>query len=466
MVSPYDTAGRISEDGTIARITAQYAARAEDLDDASIGALLDWRDATSRDDLQIELVGAILRSAEREPPGSSELIGVAAAAIILLLAFGSLVAVGIPIVTALLGLIPAFLLVGVGASFLDLATFTPQFAAMIGIGVGIDYALLVLTRFREALAKGGTVEDAVATAAATAGRLVAFAGCCVIIALAGLWAVGVPFLALAAMGAVLGVTLAAAVAILVLPAILALVRERVNRLSVPGLRASADQSEAGIGYRLSRLIQRSPWLWLIVSAGLLIALAIPTLDIRLGSSDASSNPPSFTSRRAYDLLAEGLAVGFNGPTLIGAALETEAQVAAFEALPAQLEDEANIAGISPAVLNADATAGTLFVIPGSSPQDEATSDLVHRLRELTPLLLRASGAEPLVGGPTAAFIDIGDRIGARMPYFLLAVIGVSSLLLLVVFRSVVVPLKAAIMNVLAAGAAYGVVTLPEPAGAD
>ncbi len=457
VVSPYESPGRISEDGTIARITAQYAARAEDLDIADVDALLEWRDAISRADLQVELGGAIPRAAEREPPGSSELIGLVAAAIILLVAFGSLVAVGIPIATALLGLIPAFLLVGVGASFLDLATFTPQFAAMIGIGVGIDYALLVLTRFREALAKGATVEDAVATASATAGRSVAFAGISVIIALAGLWAVGVPFLALAAMGAVLGVTLAAAVAILVLPAILAIVGERVNRLAVPGLHVSADQSEAGVGYRLSRVIQRSPWIWMTVSAALLIALAIPTLDIRLGSSDSSSNPTSFTTRRSYDLLAEGFGVGFNGPILIGAALETAEQVAAFQALPAQLEDEPNIASISPAVLNGDATAGTVLIFPGSSPQEEATGDLVHRLRERAPELLGASGVDALVGGPTAAFIDIGDRIGARMPYFLLAVIGVSFLLLLVVFRSVVVPLQAAIMNLLAAGAAYGVI---------
>lgn len=456
VTSPYEEPGRISPDGTIARITAQYETGADEVAEESIGALFDWREEASREDLQVELGGIVATAGEREPPGSAELVGLAAAAIILLIAFGSVTAAGLPILTALLALIPAFFLIGIGASFVNLADFTPQFAAMIGIGVGIDYALLIVTRFREALAKGLNVPDAVAESAATAGHSVLFAGCSVVIAMMGLWAIGVPLLSLTAMGPALAVALAALVALFVLPAILGLVGRRVNRLTLPGLRTSATQSESGMGYRLSKLIQRAPWLWLVVATAGLLVLAYPALDVRLGASDAGSNPTSLSSRRSYDLLAEGFGVGYNGRILIGAALDSEEQVAAFEALPPQLAGESNVARISPAVLNPEKTAGTIILIPASSPQAEETDDLVHRLRDRLPELLGDTGAQALVGGSTAIFIDIGERVRDRMPIFLGAVIGASFLLLMVVFRSLLVPLKAAIMNVLAAGAAYGI----------
>ena len=400
--------------------------------------------------------GIVATAGEREPPGSAELVGLAAAAVILLIAFGSVTAAGLPILTALLALIPAFFLIGIGASFVNLADFTPQFAAMIGIGVGIDYALLIVTRFREALARGMTVPDAVAKAASTAGHSVLFAGCSVVIALMGLWAIGVPLLSLTAMGPALSVALAAIVALFVLPAILAVVGHRVNQLTLPGLHVNPIQDEGGMGYRLSRLIQRAPWLWLIVATAGMLVLAYPALDVRLGASDTGSNPTSLTSRRSYDLLAEGFGVGFNGRIVIGAALDTSEQVDAFETLPAQLAVEENVVRVSPAVLNEERSAGTIVLIPGSSPQDERTDELVHRLRERLPELLADTGAEALVGGATAIFIDIGDRVTSRMPIFLGAVIGASFLLLMVVFRSLVVPVKAALMNVLAAGAAYGI----------
>ena len=456
VTSPYEEPGRISPDGTIARITAQYETSASEVDEGSIIALFDWREEASREDLQVELGGIVATAGEREAPGSAELVGLAAAAVILLIAFGSVTAAGLPILTALLALIPAFFLIGIGASFVNFADFTPQFAAMIGIGVGIDYALLIVTRFREALAKGLTVPDAVVEAASTAGHSVLFAGCSVVIAMMGLWAIGVPLLSLTAMGPALSVALAAIVALFVLPAILAVVGHRVNRLTLPGLRTSAIQNEGGMGYRLSRLIQRAPWLWLVVATAGMLVLAYPALDVRLGASDAGSNPTSLTSRRSYDLLAEGFGPGFNGRILIGAALDTSEQADAFETLPAELADFENVVRVSPPVFNEERSAGTIILIPGSSPQDEETDELVHRLRERLPELLGDTGAEALVGGATAIFIDIGDRVRDRMPVFLGAVIGASFLLLMVVFRSLLVPLKAAIMNVLAAGAAYGI----------
>ena len=456
IASPFEEPGRISPDGTIARATAQYDRAANQVEDASIEALFEWRDEVSRDDLQVELGGIVATAGEREAPGSSELVGLAAAVVILLIAFGSVTAAGLPIFTALLALIPAFFLIGVGASFVNFANFTPQFAAMIGIGVGIDYALLVVTRFREALTTEDTVVDAVVKAAGTAGHSVLFAGCSVVIALMGLWAMGIPLLSLTAMGPAIAVALAAVVALFVLPAILGLVGHRVNRLRVPGIRVSAVQNQSGMGYWLARTIQRAPWLWLIVATAGLLVLAYPALDVRLGSSDAGSNPTSLSSRRSYDLLAEGFGAGYNGRFVIGAAFESEEQAATFETLPGALAGEPNVVSVSPALINPDRTAGLIVLIPGSAPQDEATDDLVHHLRGSLPELTGDSGVEVLVGGPTAIFIDIGERVRERMPIFLAAVIGASFLLLMVVFRSLLVPVKAALMNVLAAGAAFGV----------
>ncbi len=455
VASPYEEPGRISPDGTIARATAQYDSGANEVEDANIDALFDWRDRVSTDDLQVELGGIVATAGEREPPGSSELVGLAAAVVILLIAFGSVTAAGLPIFTALLALIPAFFLIGVGAGFVNFASFTPQFAAMIGIGVGIDYALLVVTRFREALTTEDTVTEAVVKAAGTAGHSVLFAGCSVVIALMGLWAMGIPLLSLTAMGPAIAVGLAALVALFVLPAILSLVGHRVNRLKVPGIRVAAVQSQSGMGYWLARTIQRAPWLWLVVATAALLVLAYPALDVRLGSSDAGSNPTSLSSRRSYDLLAEGFGAGYNGPIVIGAAFESEEEAAIFEALPASLAAEPNVVGVTPALINEDRTAGRIVLIPGSSPQDEETGELVHHLRDSLPELT-GHRAEVLVGGPTAIFIDIGERVRERMPIFLGAVIGASFLLLMVVFRSLLVPIKAALMNVLAAGSAFGI----------
>ena len=456
VASPFEEPGRISPDGTIARATAQYETGANEVEDPSIEALFEWREEVSRDDLQVELGGIVATAGEREPPGNSELVGLAAAVVILLIAFGSVTAAGLPIFTALLALIPAFFLIGVGAGFVNFANFTPQFAAMIGIGVGIDYALLVVTRFREALTTEETVTDAVVKAAGTAGHSVLFAGCSVVIALMGLWAMGIPLLSLTAMGPALAVALAALVALFVLPAILGLVGHRVNRLKVPGIRVSAVQNRSGMGYWLARTIQRAPWLWLIVATGALLVLAYPALDVRLGSSDAGSNPTSLTSRRSYDLLAEGFGAGYNGRFVIGAALESEEQAAIFETLPRALAAEPNVVSVSPPLINPDRTAGLIVLIPGSSPQAEETDTLVHHLRDSLPEITGHSGIEVLVGGPTAIFIDIGERVRDRMVIFLAAVIGASFLLLMVVFRSLVVPVKAALMNVLAAGAAFGI----------
>ena len=274
--SPYDSPGSISSDGAVGLATAQYGAAARELEMETIDALIDWREAAGNEQIQVEIGGVVSYRTEHQSLGSRELFGTVFAAVVLFIAFGSLVAVGLPIVTALLGLIPAFFLTGIGMAFLDMPAFTTQFAAMLGLGVGIDYALLILTRYRENLALGMSVEDAVVTASATAGKTVLFAGCSVVIALLGLWFIGVTFMGMAATGAALGVALAAIVAILVLPALLSLLGTRADLLGVPGLQASPLEGKTGFGYRLSRLIQRRPFPFLAGSLLILTLLSLPT----------------------------------------------------------------------------------------------------------------------------------------------------------------------------------------------
>jgi len=455
-LSPYGQPGAISPDGSIALIAVQYSKQSHELAQSSIDALLDLRKGYSESQFEVEVGGPVGGEAEHELSGSSELIGLTAAVVILLIAFGSVVAMGLPIVTALLALASGLLLVGVGASFVDMPGFTPQVGAMIGLGAGIDYALLIVTRYREGLARGLAVEDAIAKAAATAGRSVLFAGSTVVIALLGLWAVGIPFMSYLATAAALVVALSVAVAVIVLPAILKLAGRRIDRWRIPLLAASPHESETGFGYRLSRIIQRAPLPGLAVSLAILLLLAAPVLRLDLGVSDDGNRPESFTSRRAYDLLAQSFGPGFNGPILVGVRIDDPDAVGAVERLPSSLGQVEGVAGVSPVEFNEARTAATINVIPETAPQSQETEDLVHRLRRLVRQEAKVTGTEALVGGPTAVFIDLGDKIAASMPLFFVAVIGLSFVLLMAVFRSVLVPLKAAIMNLLSIGAAYGV----------
>jgi RND superfamily putative drug exporter len=455
--SPYDSANAVSADGTTAFITVEYGQQAFDIDRSSVDALLDLRKEYSRDGLQVEAGGQVVRVAEREPPGSTELVGLVAAVVILLIAFGSVVAMALPLSTALIALIAGFLLIGVGARFFNMPQFTPQFAAMIGIGVGIDYALLVSNRFREARHAGAEVESAIVEASGTAGRSVLFAGGTVVIALLGLSLVGIPFVAYLGGAASIVVLLSVLVALFVMPALLALAGPHIDRLPVPGLPRTSYDSATGVGYRWSLVVQRAPWLWAALSLALLLLLAAPLLDIRLGVSDAGSNPESATSRRAYDLVSEGFGVGFNGPVIVGVGIDDPAAAAVVEDLTRRIEQIDGVAAASAARFNEERTAATIRVIPETAPQSAQTEDLVHRLRSEADTWEAGKNMQVFVGGPTAVFIDLGDKIASRIPYFFAAVIGLSFLLLMAVFRSVLVPLTAAVMNLLSIGAAYGVI---------
>ena len=436
----------------------RYTEPAFEVDAKHIEELFDLRAEVSVGDLKVELGGPVAVVGEIEPPGESELIGFIAAMVILLVAFGSVVAMGLPILTALMGLIPGFMIIRIASAFASMASFTPQFASMIGIGVGIDYALLITTRFREGTAAGLSLEDAIAKAMATAGRAVLFAGTVVVIALMGLWASGIPFLGWVATAAVLLVAALVIVALLILPAILRLGGRHINRLSGRFIAGSDTSGKTGAGARWSRMLRRSPILFLILSLAVLLVLASPILSMRLGSADAGSNPESSTTRRAYDLISEGFGPGGNGPILVALEIDDPNARSLIETLPGQIDQVEGVAFSSPPLFNEAGDAAIVSIIPVSSPQDQKTGELVDRLREFMPGATSGSGARAFVGGQTAAFIDVAQKISDGMPFFFPAVIGLSVLLLATVFRSIIVPLKAAPMIVLSVGVGFGVVT--------
>jgi RND superfamily putative drug exporter len=458
VTSPYEIPGQISPDGTIAIIDVRFAATAENVDVEDVSALMDLREERSRDGFQVEAGGPVIGPAEREAPGNAEVISITAAAVVLLIAFGSVVAMGVPITTALIALVAGFFLVGSMASLVNMPNFTPQFAAMIGIGVGIDYALLIVTRFREARAKSESVGEAIVTASATAGRSVLFAGSTVMVALLGLWAAGLPAIGWVGVAASSVVALSVVVALLVLPAILRLTGPHIERWRIPGLAVSVADSETGMGYRLARFVQRRSVLCLVLSVGLLLALAAPVLDMELGNSDAGNNPTSYTSRRAYDLLAEGFGPGFNGPVVV--AFSTDgSDSAVVEGVAASVSELDSVAAVTPPRFNEDGSAAVMKVIPKTSPQDAATARFVEDLRKDLSVKLDGSGVESFVGGYTAMHIDVSTRMSERLPYFIAGVIGLSFILLTILFRSVIVAAKAALMNLLSIGASFGVLVM-------
>ena len=460
VVSPFQVPGAVSENGKIAYATVQYDKAAPEIPASNVDKLKNLVSGANKNGLRVEVGGQVISSTEVTPPGRSEVVGLLAAVIILLVAFGSVVAMGLPVVTALVGLGSGFLLITVVAKFTDVSTFTPAFASMVGLGVGIDYALFVVTRFREGLADGLDVPDAVARAVNTAGRAVIAAGTIVVIALLGLAIMGIPFVTALGVAASVVVGLSVLVAVTLLPALLGLVGRGVNRWKVPGLRgavAATTNRRDTFSYRLSRAIQRRPLFYALTSAVLLILLASPVLDMRIGFSDDGNKPTSLDSRRAYDLLAEGFGPGFNGPFLVAVEKSGGLSQNTLQNLSRKLNDANGVESALPPVTNKKGNTAIITVYPKTSPQSARTADTVNRLRDsVVPKAINGSGAKAYVGGATAAFVDIDNRIVSRIPIFFAAVIGLSFLLLMSVFRSVLVPLKAAIMNLLSIGAAYGV----------
>ena len=393
--------------------------------------------------------------------GTSEGLGLLAAVFVLLLVFRTFTAMLIPIALALTALLTAFLLLFILAGLTDINTITPILVSMIGLGVGIDYSLFIVTRFRQALHEGLSPPDAAAEAGASAGRAVLFAGLTVAISVTGLAFIGLDFVTKLGIGSALGVLTTVLIANSLLPAALALLGHKIDRLKVPFMRRVDDSEEARertFAGRWGRFVTRRAKIVFPVVVVLILAVAATSLQVRLGAADQGTQPTAQTSRRAYDLLATGFGPGFNGPIPIVVDVngDPEAPQEVFEGV----RGLPGVASAAPPQLNEEETVGIVFVTPESAPQEEATADLVDRLRaEVVPAATTGGDAVAYVSGQTAAFADIADQIMERLPIFLLYIIGVTLVVLAMAFRSIVISATAAITTLLSALVGFGVLTL-------
>jgi RND superfamily putative drug exporter len=444
----------VSEDGTIGYATVTFDGRDEDVPTADVERIIATAQAAGGDGLRVELGGDAVREAQEAEGGGAEGAGMLAALVILVLLFGSLLAASLPLLTAIFAVGSTISLIVLASHVTDFADFTPPLMLLVGLGVGIDYALLIFSRYRGELLDGAAPERAVRTALDTAGRSVFFAGCTVIVALLGLYALGLAALQGVALAVALTVLTTMLASLTLLPALLHVFGRRIER-SVKRRAERGRRPDGERWRRWSAFVQRHPLPAIAIAVALLVAMAVPALDMRLGFADAGSDAESTTSRQAYDLLAAGFGPGFSGPLAIVA--EGGGDAAAGE-LARTLASTPGVAKVLPP--GGDGAVSTVIAFPASSPQEEATGELVKRLREeVLPPLEQRTGATFLVGGSTAALVDSADTLTERLPLFLAVVVGLSALLLMAVFRSILIPVKAAVLNLLSIAAALGVITL-------
>jgi len=464
VTSPYTAEGaaQISRDGKTAYATVTFEGSLEDeLDLDSVDTLISTAEKARTDGLEVELGGNAIQQATQAPPGSSEVYGLIAAAVILLIAFGSLLAMAIPLITAVLALAAGTTSIILLSHVMTIGTIAPTVAALIGLGVGIDYALFVVTRHRNGLMAGLSVEDSTVRALNTSGRAVVFAGITVCIALLGMLVLGLSFLTGVGVAASVVVLFSVVAAVTLLPALLGFFGMRVlsrrerRRLAAEGPHESHAR---GFWARWAGIVQRRPRLLAGIAIALIAVLSIPTLSLRLGSSDQGNDPADSTTRKAYDLLADGYGPGFNGPLQLVAELNSPGDTAALGRLVERVRNDPGVAAVVPVPTQPGAEVGIVQVIPTSSPQSEETSELITRLREdVVPDVEQGNTIQVYVGGMTAIFDDFADVLTSKLPLFLGVIIALGFLLLTVAFRSLLVPLTAAVMNVLAAAASFGVI---------
>jgi len=458
VVSPYAAgAHAVSKAGTIGFATVEFDQRANELPKAAIDRVINTAEAVRSPTLQVELGGQAIKQAQQASLGFATGVGLAAAVVVLLLSFGSLLAMGLPIVTALFGLGAGLGVIGLGSHLVDMVDFSSELALMIGLGVGIDYALFIVTRYRDAFREnGGDVKAALELAMNTAGRAILFAGATVVIALLGMFALGVSFLYGVAIAASLGVLLVLAASLTLLPALLMFTGKRVGR--VRSRRSRPRETDASFWFRWVGLIQRRPAWAALASTALLLVLAAPALGLRLGASDSGNDPTKQTTRQAYDLLAAGFGSGFNGPLQLAVRLPASGNTASLTRFTTAVRHTPGVASVAAPQLNPARDTAAIAVYPTTSPQSAQTTSLVKRLRsEVLPPLAKAAGATVYIGGATATQVDFAHVLSGKLPLFIGMVVLLSALLLLVVFRSLLIPLQAALMNLLSIAAALGVV---------
>jgi len=460
VVSPYARGQHsISADGTIGFATVNFDERANALPKTAVDKVITTAESARSATLDVQLGGQAIEQAQQASLGFATVVGIAAAILILLISFGSFSAMGLPIATALLGLGAGIGVINLASHAIDMPSFATELALMIGLGVGVDYALFIVTRFRENYrTNGGDVEQAVEAAINTSGRAVLFAGATVVIALLGMFALGVSLLSGAAVAASIGVVVVMAASLTLLPAFLGLMGPRIGRVGRRQAAREADGTTPAFWLRWGQRVQRRPALTAIAATALMLALAAPALGLRLASSDAANDPAGQTTRHAFDLLANGFGPGSNGPLQVAVALPRAHDSAALAELTHTLGNTPGIASVAPPQLNATGTTAAVVAYPTTSPQSSQTSDLVTRLRNtVIPPIERSTGARVYVGGATAAQVDFSHVLSSKLPVFIGVVIAVAALLLLVVFRSLVIPVQAAVMNLLSIGASLGIV---------
>ncbi|CAM5545805.1 MMPL family transporter [Streptomyces fumanus] len=451
----------VSKDGTIAYASVKYDVSGMELEESTKDALEAAAQQAREAGLTVEIGGDALAAAPHT--GATEVIGIAVAAVVLVITFGSLVAAGLPLLTALIG-------VGIGvssitalASALDLGSTTSILAMMIGLAVGIDYALFIVSRYRAELAEGRDREEAAGRAAGTAGSAVVFAGLTVVIALVGLAVVNIPMLTKMGVAAAGTVAIAVLIALTLVPALLGYAGRRVKpagaRRERRGARESAPQpAKANMGTRWASFVVRRPLAVLLLGVIGLGAAAIPAASLELGLPDDGSQPTDTTQRRAYDLLSEGFGPGFNGPLMVVVdAKGSKDPDAAFTKVSDEIKDLKDVVTVTPPAPNKAGDTATITVVPDSKPSSVATEDLVHAIRDAGADVRAGTGAETLVTGSTAMNIDVSQKLNDALIPYLVLVVGLAFLLLIVVFRSILVPLKAALGFLLSVLGALGAV---------
>jgi RND superfamily putative drug exporter len=444
--------GAFSKDGTIGFVDVQFDKPGFEVEPADIDALEEDVRAAVDDRVQVELGGAVMDSKQVESH-TSEALGLLAAVIVLLAVLGTAVAMAIPMTLAIVSVGVGMSLLTLMAALVSVNNVTPILAVMIGLGVAIDYALFIVMRFRQALADGQEPKDAATTAVATAGRAVIFAGTTVAISISGLAVIGIPFVAIMGYGTALAVVVSVLSAITILPAVLGKLGHRIDRGRVPFIKAhtSAEEQHNTLVARAGRLVTSHPKAAVATTLAVLVTLAIPVASMQLGTADSGTDPAHTTTRKAYDLLAEGFGPGFNGPLLV--AVDQQDDPGAAAELAKSFSETEGVATVVPPIENESGDTAQVVVYPTTSPQSTETSDLVDTFRDD---VIPATGATAYVGGTTATNDDVASKIAGRFPFFLLYVVGITFLLLTMAFRSIVVAAKAALTTLLSAAAAFGV----------
>ncbi len=478
VISPYTSAGsvQVSQDRSTGFATVNYSKRANLLPSTTGVPVLNAVKGIHVPGLQVAAGGQVIEQAEGFSVGPATEVGVVAAMIILLITFGSLTAAGMPLITAGLGLITGVALIGLATRVMSISNVGPQLALMIGLGVGIDYALFIVTRFKENYSKFGDIEHSIIEAMDTSGRAVLLAGTTVVIALLGMFATGVSFMYGLAIAAVIAVLTVLAASLTLLPAILSsrwgarIVRPRAKRrgllrrrepVAVTGNGAAVAAEPRRLSWRRwSQMVQAHPWPLAIIATAVMVAVLLPVFAMRLDNSDAGNDPSGTSSRQAFDLLAKGFGPGFNGPLLLVAELPGPNQTSALSQLQTTVAGTKGVVAVTKPKISPSGSVAVMDAYPTTAPQAVATTNLVNQLRHsVLPAYKQQTKVAVLVGGFTAGSIDFSHVLASKLPLFIGLVVVLSALLLMVMFRSLVIPVQAALMNLLSIGGALGLTTL-------